>query len=240
MFYLIKAERMPHKYIRRTGGPKDYQYFYQLPSYPSVLSPEEERSLALKYKNDRDVNARNKLIEHNQKFVAKIAGEYAGKIRGISYEDLLQEGNLGLFRAIEKYDPDKGRLTTYADAWIRANIRKFIEEWIAQRKAEVGEETRTEEGEKTSIFDITPAKGPTPEAELQEKQRNRAIQIAMEKLNDNEKFVIENRFMAANPLKLDEVGKRLGVSMQRAKQIEDEAVAKMKKEMKLRLKTMLV
>jgi len=235
MKFIIKA-LIPKK-VQVRGPTKYYQAIRYVRIDVPVLNPDEEHSLAMKYFLDKDIQSRNKLIEHNQRFVAKIANEYARKFSGIEFEDLLQEGNLGLTRAIEKYDPAKGRLTTYADSWIRAFIRKFISEWLETNKKEVSATTEGEEGP-VDVIELTPSGAPTPEEELQEKQKNKGIQLAMKKLNDNEQFVITNRYFATNPLKLQEVGKRLNVSMQRAQQIQDAAVTKLKKEVAVLLKSL--
>lgn len=98
------------------------QYFQEIKEY-DLLTKEEERELALRYKNG-DLTAKDELIKHNLRLVAKIAGEYIN--RGLSYEDLVCEGNIGLIRAVEKFDPDKAKLSSYATYWIRQSIIKAI------------------------------------------------------------------------------------------------------------------
>ena len=81
-----------------------------------LLSCEEEKELAVKARNG-DFEARKKLMESNLRFVVKIAKNYINY--GVSLLDLIQEGNLGLWEAITKYDPARGcRLTTYCVWWI--------------------------------------------------------------------------------------------------------------------------
>lgn len=94
----------------------------------SLLSPEEEYELGLKAING-DESAKNVLIEHNLRLVVSIAKKYTGY--GISLLDLIQEGNLGLLKAVEKYDATKGfRFSTYATWWIKQSINKMIYEYI--------------------------------------------------------------------------------------------------------------
>lgn len=89
-----------------------------------LLSSEEEHALALKVQRG-DLSARQKMIEHNLRLVVNIAKHYAG--RGLSLLDLIEEGNLGLIHALEKYDPERGfRLSTYATWWIRQYIERAI------------------------------------------------------------------------------------------------------------------
>ncbi len=89
-----------------------------------LLSPDEEHTLALEVKLG-SLSARQKMIEHNLRLVVNIAKHYAG--RGLSLLDLIEEGNLGLIHALEKYDPERGfRLSTYATWWIRQYIERAI------------------------------------------------------------------------------------------------------------------
>lgn len=99
-------------------------YLVAINRFP-VLSREEERRLALRYRATGDPEAAHKLVTSNLRFVVKIAYEYASY--GFKVPDLIQEGNIGLMKAVTKYDPDKGnRLISYAVWWIRATIQNYI------------------------------------------------------------------------------------------------------------------
>lgn len=99
-------------------------YIKEISNYP-VLSPEEERSLAIKYYETKDIEAAKKLVTSNLRFVVKVAYEYLSY--GMSLLDLIQEGNLGLMMAVKKFDPYKNyRLISYAIWWIRAYIQNYI------------------------------------------------------------------------------------------------------------------
>lgn len=99
-------------------------YFQGLKKLP-VLSAEEEKKWAMKWYETRDREAGQMLVLSNLRFVVKIAKEYSKF--GFKMSDLIQEGNLGLLHAVDKYDPRKGyRLITYAVWWIRAYIQSFI------------------------------------------------------------------------------------------------------------------
>ena len=105
-----------------------------------VLDAEEERRLAYLYKQENDVEAARKLAMHNLRFVIQIARGYNGY--GLSLGDLIQEGNIGLLKAIQRFDPAIGvRLVSFAVHWIRAEIHEFvIKNWrivkIATTKAQ--------------------------------------------------------------------------------------------------------
>lgn len=91
----------------------------------SILTPEEEFSLAVKLKKYNDMEAAEKLVVSNLRFVVRIAHEYRNY--GMKLADLIQEGNIGLMHAVKKFDPYKGyRLISYAVWWIRAYIQNFI------------------------------------------------------------------------------------------------------------------
>lgn len=91
----------------------------------SILTAEEEFRLAVELKKFNDMEAAEKLVVSNLRFVVKIAHEY--RSYGIKLADLIQEGNIGLMHAVKKFDPYKGyRLISYAVWWIRAYIQNYI------------------------------------------------------------------------------------------------------------------
>ena len=98
-------------------------YLSEINRYP-LLTAEEEQALARRYQKG-DLQAGHRLVTANLRFVVKVSYEY--RSYGIRMADLIQEGNIGLMKAVQKFDPDKGiRLISYAVWWIRAYIQNYI------------------------------------------------------------------------------------------------------------------
>jgi len=90
-----------------------------------VLSTEEEVGLGYELQNSNDLESAKKLIMHNLRYVVYIAKSYSGY--GLNLNDLIQEGNVGLMKAVKKYNPDKNlKLITFAVYWIKSEIHEFV------------------------------------------------------------------------------------------------------------------
>jgi RNA polymerase sigma-32 factor len=90
-----------------------------------MLSAAEERALALHLREDNDLEAARRLVLSHLRFVVRIARGYGGY--GLPLADLIQEGNIGLMKAVKRFDPEQGvRLVSFAVHWIRAEIHEFI------------------------------------------------------------------------------------------------------------------
>ena len=105
-------------------GSDIYKYLSQVYSIP-VLTREEELELTREFYETEDIKVAHKLVISHLRFVVHIAKSYAGY--GLPLADVIQEGNLGLLKAVKKFDPDKGvRLVSFAVHWIKAEIHEFI------------------------------------------------------------------------------------------------------------------
>ncbi len=101
-----------------------FRYQAEISSHP-ILTAEEEQDLARRFRDEGDLDAMHALITSNLRFVVKVTYEY--RSYGFRLADLVQEGNIGLMKAVRKFDPDRNiRLITYAVWWIRAYIQSFI------------------------------------------------------------------------------------------------------------------
>lgn len=99
------------------------EYIKDISTYP-LLTPKEEREIAVKARSG-DREAQEKLVTSNLRLVISIARKYTNM--GIPILDLIQEGNMGLIRAVEKYEPDKNiRFSTYSTFWIKQSILRYI------------------------------------------------------------------------------------------------------------------
>ena len=90
-----------------------------------MLTPEQEQEFARKLKNENDLESASKLVLSHLRVVVSVARQYLGY--GLPHADLIQEGNIGLMKAVKRYDPDQGvRLVSYAMHWIKAEIHEYI------------------------------------------------------------------------------------------------------------------
>ena len=117
-----KKEHLP---ALTPGALGDLEAYIRAANAAPMLTAEEEQELARKLRDEGDLDAAQKLTFSHLRLVISVARGYLGY--GLSHADLIQEGNIGLMKAIKHFDPEKGvRLTTYASTWIKAEIQEFI------------------------------------------------------------------------------------------------------------------
>jgi RNA polymerase primary sigma factor len=245
--------------------------------YP-LLKPHEEIELAKRIERG-DLAAKDRMINSNLRLVVSNARRYQGQ--GLSLGDLIQEGMLGLIRAVEKFDWRKGfRFSTYATLWIRQAIQRGLENTsrtirlpvhVAQRSRKVGRIERElttklghepsdeeiaavadlpladvieirkadravvsldkpvgEDGD-TSLGDLISLESPSVDEEVHEQIGSETLLEAIADLPEQERSVIEMRFGAGDtePQTLSQAGRKLGVSTERARQIEERALRRL-------------
>lgn len=122
----VKSERSTAVVPYSPSGPLgDLDAFLRAAERAPMLTADEEKTLALKLRDQNDLEAAQKLVLSHLRLVISIARGFLGY--GLPYADLIQEGNIGLMKAIRRYDPDRGaRLMTFAVHWIRSEIQEYI------------------------------------------------------------------------------------------------------------------
>lgn len=196
------------------------------------ISKEEEFDLLKKAKNG-DTEATNKIVESNLRFVWSVAKCYSNQ--GIPLLDLISEGNMGLFKALEKYDLDSGiKFITYAIYWVRLYIYNLITDKNKKNNTEVdfgdNNDLLVQEkfGDKLDSFI-------TDDGLIDEdndSKKKKMIEGLMKVLNKREKSVVESYFGLNNEKEMDlsEMSEKMGVSIERVRQIKKSALRKMRTE----------
>ena len=114
-----------HQDLVLAGPVGSLDAYVQAVSTVPVLSAEEERALALRLRDEDDLEAARQLVLHHLRFVVHVARGYLGY--GLPLGDLIQEGNIGLMKAVKRFDPEVGvRLVSFAVHWIKAQIHEHI------------------------------------------------------------------------------------------------------------------
>ena len=203
-------------------------YLRAVRSYPP-LTREEEHVLAIRA-GQGDASAQQKLVRHNLALVLYIVRKQRrGTVR---LDDLVQEGNVGLMRAVQKFDPHAGtRFSTYAVWWIRAYVGKHLKEarstvrprsgMVAQRDVSldraIGEDNVTH-------LDLLEADGVGPEVCCLSAESDRAVRDALAKVRKRigglAWEIVRDRLQQDSPKTLNEIGKRWGISRERVRQVE--------------------
>tara|TARA_Y100001970_G_scaffold170129_1_gene207924 strand:- start:2301 stop:3176 length:876 start_codon:yes stop_codon:yes gene_type:complete len=125
IFELFMSDLAIKNEIQLLGPIGSIEAYISIVNQAPVLTKEEEHALAVKFKENNDLDAARQLVLSQLRFVVHIARTYSGY--GLPLADIIQEGNVGLMKAVKKFDPDKGvRLVTYAVHWIRAEIHEFV------------------------------------------------------------------------------------------------------------------
>jgi RNA polymerase sigma factor (sigma-70 family) len=207
-------------------------YFDAIRAHPP-LSREEEHAVALRARAG-DAAAKRKLAEHNLAFVvAVVRKQRRGTVR---LDDLVQEGNVGLLRAVDKFDPHAGtRFSTYAVWWIRAYVGKYLREVRSSVRPQCGTVAQddfsldapcADEGDVTHLERLEEA-GPGPEARFLAAEADSDVRAALarlrRRLGELGWEIVHRRLEQDEPTTLEDLGRRWGVSRERVRQVELQA-----------------
>jgi len=257
-----------------------------------MLTVEEERKLAECLHNDNDLEAARKLVMSHLRFVMHIAHSYRGY--GLPQSDLIQEGNIGLMKAVKRFDPTVGvRLVSFAVHWIRAEIHEYILRnwrivkvattksqrklffnlrsakkrlgWLTQDEVEnvakdlgVSAKDVREMETRLSMHDVSfdppseadeEAEMLSPSSYLEDNRYDPALLVeqknwkahghgqlykALRKLDARSQDILQKRWLSEEKVTLQELAVRYKVSAERIRQIESNAMKKLKKSITLR------
>jgi len=274
---------LPVPMLSSDGGlPK---YLRDIRAFP-VLTPDEEFMLAKRWQEHEDVEAAHRLVTSHLRLVAKMALGF--RHYGLPLSDLIGEGNLGLMRAVKKFDPDKGfRLATYAMWWIKAALHEYVlSSWslvrlgtlAAHKKlffnlrrvkaqlriietdglgtddvARIAEELDVPANEVVLMNqrlsardsslnapvtsdiaierqDLLMDERPNQEDLLGDREEeahgSKLLAAGFQALDERERDILTERRLRENPMTLEELGARYGVSRERVRQLENRAFAK--------------
>jgi RNA polymerase sigma-32 factor len=262
------------------------QYIHAAMNIP-VLSAEEEHALAVRLRRDDDLEAARTLVMSHLRFVIRIARGYNGY--GLALSDLIQEGNIGLMKAVKRFDPTQGvRLVSFAVHWIRAEMHEFIlRNWrivkvattkaqrklffnLRSRKQRLGWLNRDEVNAVAEDLGVKPEtvlemesrlsgqdigfdplgsdddedRHYAPAAYLTNPANDPALLLehadwhetntghladALDTLDERSRAILEARWLAEDKATLHELADRFGVSAERIRQLEKNALGKLKK-----------
>jgi RNA polymerase sigma-32 factor len=250
-----------------------------------VLSKEEEMALATRFRSEGDLEAARQLVLSHLRFVVHIARGYLGY--GLPMGDLVQEGNVGLMKAVKRFDPGVGvRLVSFAVHWIRAEIHEYVlRNWrlvkVATTKSQrklffnlrrmkknlawlSEEETKAvakdlgvdvddvrEMEQRLSARDMSfdptpesddeesyspamylPASNADPAIEVEreewEEDSSDRLSVALEKLDERSRSILKRRWMTEDKATLHELADEYGISAERVRQVESNAINKLK------------
>jgi len=249
------------------------------------LNAEEECNLALRYRDEGDIEAAKQLVLANLRFVAHVARGYTGY--GLPLSDIVQEGNIGLMKAVKRFNPDRGvRLVSFAVHWIRAEIHEYVIKnwrivkiattksqrkiffnlrkskknlgWLSKNEAEaIAEnlnvdlktvyEMETRLDGKDMAFDLPEDSNDetfsAPTTYLEQTNADPALLLensnwqghkesllssALDNLDERSQDIVTNRWLAEKKMTLHELADRYNVSAERIRQLEKNAMTKLK------------
>jgi RNA polymerase sigma-32 factor len=250
-----------------------------------VLSKDDEIALAVRFRSEADLDAARQLVLSHLRFVVHIARGYLGY--GLPMGDLVQEGNVGLMKAVKRFDPTVGvRLVSFAVHWIRAEIHEYVlrnwrlvkvattksqrklffnlrkmkknlawlseaetaavardlgvdvadvremEQRLSARDMSFDPTPESDEEETYSPAMYLPASNADPAIEVEneewEEDSTERLSMALEKLDERSRSILKRRWMTDDKATLHELADEYGISAERVRQVESNAINKLK------------
>lgn len=210
-----------------------------------LLTAEQEQQLSARILKG-DERALNRMIEANLRFVVAIARQYQGK--GLSMDDLVSEGNMGLMKAAAKYDAKRGlRFANYAVVFIRQQIEKALEKESAEQRVETTRDGQTRSVDAplsghtnvNLLSVLVDANSPLADERVYNANIEAAVEYALKGLDERESQVINAYFgIGQENLTMAEIADDMQLKRERVRQIRDRAVRRLRKAYKQRLAEM--
>jgi RNA polymerase sigma-32 factor len=250
-----------------------------------VLSKEDESAFAVRFRSEADLDAARQLVLSHLRFVVHIARGYLGY--GLPMGDLVQEGNVGLMKAVKRFDPGVGvRLVSFAVHWIRAEIHEYVlrnwrlvkvattksqrklffnlrkmkknlawlseaetaavardlgvdvadvremEQRLSARDMSFDPTPESDEEETYSPAMYLPASNADPAIEVEneewEEDSTERLELALEKLDERSRSILKRRWMTEDKATLHELADEYGISAERVRQVESNAISKLR------------
>ena len=201
------------------------------------LSKKEERKLWKRFHDKKDMKARETLINANLKFVPTVAKQFKGC--GLPFADIVEEGNIGLIKAIDRFDPKKdNKVISYAVWWIRKTIIEAIERKGMLDAENIEEYTPNDKNkESTDDSELLASKIIVPENNsFLEEDNNKPVDAKLileelfEGVSERERYIVSDYFGldGVSPKTLEEIGEEFNLTKERVRQLNEKALKKMR------------
>lgn len=212
-----------HRAFVNDFEPSTKTYFKEISKY-KPLTQTDELDLWRRYKHNNDLKARDKIITSNLKFVKMVANAYRG--RGLEYADILAEGNIGLMKALDRYNGEMGnKFISYSVWWIRQTISDAIKKKNILDTVEIDDKDKDDDD--IIMLQETPDSFISSEPESQGKEELAELM----KCIDNRERIILTMYFGLNGEKeatLDIISKKLKLSKERVRLLKENALKKIR------------